>query len=148
MPTVEGSISLQPGCGLGAHDLLPRPLLESLGQWFSARQLEYIAHVLAPGELEVIGDKRDALIIARIKRMPNVRLERFDRMVPVSDDSRRLYQSLQLQWLRDEEYLLGCRLGRRPTHKELFIDFMNNHNGLRFRAYFTLKFPDKMKHRD
>jgi hypothetical protein len=41
----------------------------------------------------------------------------------------------------DETYLLG----RPPTHRELFDDFMNNHNGLRFRAYFALKRPGKMR---
>ena len=51
----------------------------------------------------------------------------------------------QLRWLRDEEYLLGTRLGRRPTQRELFVDFMNHRNGRRFRAYFALKYPDRMK---
>jgi hypothetical protein len=101
--------------------------------------------VLSPDELCVISDLSDALIVARIKRMSNHRLKRFDSLIPVDNRQQRLYQSLQLQWLRDEEYLLGTRLGRSPTQKELFIDFMNNHNGLRFRAFFTLKFPDKMK---
>ena len=31
-----------------------------------------------------------------------------------------------------------------PTQAELFRDFMSNHHGLRFRAYFTMKFPDRM----
>ncbi len=133
------------GIGLSAHDLLPAWLFHELGKRFAPRRLEYIAHVLGADELCVISDLSDALIFARIKRMTNQRLKRFDNLVPIDDRQQRHYQSLQLQWLRDEEYLLGTRLGRSPTHKELFIDFMKNHNGLRFRAFFTLKYPDKMK---
>lgn len=133
------------GTGLSAHDLLPARLLHELNRRFASSRVEYIAHVLSPDELCVISDLSDALIVARIKRMSNQRLERFDTLIPIDNRQQRHYQSLQLQWLRDEEYLLGTRLGRSPTQKELFIDFMNNHNGLRFRAFFTLKFPDKMK---
>lgn len=133
------------GIGLSARDLLPAWLFHELGKRFIASRVEYIAHVLRPDELCVISDLSDALIVARIKRMTNQQLKRFDNLIPVDGRQQRHYQSLQLQWLRDEEYLLGTRLGRSPTHKELFIDFMNNHNGLRFRAFFTLKYPDKMK---
>ena len=133
------------GLGLSAHDLLPARLLHELRKRFVSKRVEYIAHVLTPDELCVISDLSDALIVARIKRMTNRQLGRFDNLIPVDHRQQRHYQSLQLQWLRDEEYLLGTRLGRSPTQKELFIDFMNNHNGLRFRAFFTLKYPDKMK---
>lgn len=120
-------------------------LSDALHRRFSARRVQYISEVLTGEELAVIADLADALIIARIKRMPDHRLERFDDLCPLGPKQQRHYQALQLQWLRDEEYLLGTRLGRRPTQKELFIDFMNNHNGLRFRAYFALKFPREMK---
>jgi len=130
---------------LSAHDLLPAWLFRELSKRFVPTRVEYIAHVLRPDELCVISDLSDALIVARIKRMTNQQLKRFDNLVPADSRQQGHYQSLQLQWLRDEEYLLGTRLGRSPTHKELFIDFMNNHNGLRFRAFFTLKYPDKMK---
>jgi hypothetical protein len=133
------------GPGLSAHDLLPASLVHELSRHFIPSRVEYIAHVLSADELCVISDLSDALIVARIKRMSNQRLKHFDNLVPIDNRQQRHYQSLQLQWLRDEEYLLGTRLGRSPTQKELFIDFMKNHNGLRFRAFFTLKFPHKMK---
>jgi len=101
--------------------------------------------VLSPGELGVVADPADYLIIARIKRMPDERLAKFDKLVPVDSIARKEYHQIQLQWLCTEEYLLGTRLGRKPTHNELFVDFMNNHNGMRFRAYYALKFPQKMK---
>jgi hypothetical protein len=133
------------GLGLSAQDLLPAWLFHELGKRFIPSRVDYIAHVLRPDELCVISDLSDALVVARIKRMTNQQLKRFDNLIPVDSRQQRHYQSLQLQWLRDEEYLLGTRLGRSPTQKELFIDFMNNHNGLRFRAFFTLKYRDKMK---
>lgn len=147
MQTQECTQGTKPclGLGLSARDLLPSWLLQELGKRFVPSRVEYISHVLRPDELCVISDLSDALIVARIKRMTNQQLKRFDNLIPVDSRQQRHYQSLQLQWLRDEEYLLGTRLGRSPTHKELFIDFMNNHNGLRFRAFFTLKYPDKMK---
>lgn len=129
---------------LTARDLLPPAVLAALSARFSPRQFEYIARVLTPQELAVIDDLADALIIARIKRMPDCRLRMFDQLIP-HDGDHQLYRTLQMQWLRDEEYLLGTKLGRRPTHKELFLDFMNNHNGLRFRAYFSLKYPDRVR---
>ena len=125
---------------------LPAALFEVLRRSFTPRQLRYILAALTPGELAVIADPgADALIISRIKRMPGRRLKRFDDLVPADFHQQCCYRSLQLQWLRDEEYLLGTRLGRRPTEKELFIDFMNHGNGLRFRAYFALKFPEHVR---
>lgn len=120
-------------------------LLGELRARFTPRQLDYIAAVLTPDELAVIGDLNDALIFARIKRMPDARLKRFDKLIPADEAQVRFYQSLQLRWLRDEEYLLGTRLGRRPTQRELFVDFLKNHNGQRFRAYFAMKYPERMK---
>ena len=128
-----------------AHDPLPACLVGELRARFTVRQTAYVAAVLSADELAVISDLRDALIIARIKRMPCRRLRRFDDFVPAAEADVRLYQSLQLRWLRDQEYLLGTRLGRRPTPRELFIDFMNSHNGQRFRAYFSMKYPQRMK---
>lgn len=131
---------------LTARDLLPPHLLAALQSRFSARRVEYIAHVLTTSELSIIADLSDALILARLKRMPDERLRRFDQLIPYEGDHQ-LYRTLQMQWLRDEEYFLGTRLGRRPTARELFIDFMHNHHGLRFRAYFSLKYPNRVRHK-
>jgi hypothetical protein len=103
--------------------------------------------VLTEGEQSVISDPADALIIARIKRMSDDRLARFERLEPATSQDVRLYGWLQLCWLQTEEYLLHTRLGRVPTHRELFADFMRNHNGLRFRAYFAMKYPRRVRPR-
>ena len=112
----------------------------------STRRAAYVARVLTDGERAVIADPQDAVILARIKRMPQRRLDRLDAMEPAGREDRRLFGWLQLLWLRDEAYLLGTRLGRSPTHRELFADFTRHQNGLRFRAYFALKFPRRVRH--
>ena len=134
-----------PTCWRPGHSGLRDGLAEKLVSRFPARRLGYIARVLTPAELHVLGDAGDALIVARIKRMPVRRLARYDRLVPAGPQEQRQFHSLQLQWLRDEEYLLGTRLGRRPTQRELISDFLSHRNGPRFRAYFALKYPRKMR---
>ena len=121
------------------------PAIHELSWRFPPRRAAYVARVLTAGELAVIADPADTLILARIKRMSDARLRRFDRLVPADAKHHQLYRVLQMNWLRDEEYLLSTRLGRRPTPKELFVDFMAHKNGLRFRAYFTLKYPERMR---
>lgn len=130
---------------LQAKDLLPDDLYYRLQGYFPRSRVEYIAHVLTPGELRVLGTLSDALIIARIKRMSDAKLKRADRFMPLDEEQQRFYQAVQAEWLKGEQYLLGTRLGRSPTQRELFVDFMNNHNGQRFRAYFLMKYPDRMR---
>ena len=122
-------------------EAVARPVREM----FPPRRAAYVLRVLTSGELSLVADPADALILARIKRMPDRRLRRFDALEPATPSDRRLYDTMQIRWLREEEYLLGTRLGRRPTHAELFADFLRNHNGLRFRAYFAMKFPQRMR---
>ena len=118
---------------------------QELCRWFPPRRAAYVCRVLTRGELAVVADPADTLILARIKRMPDARLRRFDRLVPADPEHHQLFRTLQMNWLRDEEYLLSTRLGRRPTAKELMIDFMHHKNGLRFRAYFAMKYPQRMR---
>jgi hypothetical protein len=132
-------------CGHSAGGSLSPCLLGELRARFTPRQARYVAAVLTKDELAVISNLHDALIFARIKRMSDRQLRRFDRLVPADDAQVRFYQSLQLRWLRDQEYLLGTRLGRVPTAREMFVEFMTQHNGQRFRAYFALKYPDRMR---
>ena len=124
---------------------LPARLGEELTRRFSPRRLGYIVRVLTPEELSVVRDAADALIIARIKRMNERQLRRFDDLVPADPSENRVYHELQLQWLHDEEYLLGTRLGRRPSQREFVADFISHRNGARFRAYFALKYPGKVR---
>jgi hypothetical protein len=132
-------------CGQPAAGSLSPCLLGELRARFTPRQVHYVASVLTADELAVIADLADALLIARIKRMSGERLRKFDQLIPADDTQVRFYQSLQLRWMRDQEYFLTTRLGRAPTAREMFVEFMNHHNGQRFRAYFALKYPDRMR---
>jgi hypothetical protein len=151
MQTAPITVESRPSSDLGNQAEWPgtsatnRSTLAELPVVFNPREARYISKVLTASELAVIADRRDALFIARIKRMPHRKLARYDGFIPSNAADQRFYCAIQRQWLRDEEYLLGTRLGRSPTAKELFIDFMNNHNGLRFRAFFAMKFPDRVK---
>ncbi len=128
---------------LSDQELIPNSFGD-LKRDFSNRKLHYIASVLNDDEIKVLSDNRDALIIARIKRMSKDKLKKFDSYVPKNEEEMRLYELVQVGWLRTEEWLVGTRLRRRPTQKELFADFLNNNNGLRFRAYYTMKYPERM----
>ena len=48
--------------------------------------MAYVARVLTAGELAVIADPADALIIARIKRTPDRLLARFEQLEPALRD--------------------------------------------------------------
>ena len=127
-----------------AKALLPGDLYHRLKGYFTPMRVDYIASVLSPGELRILGSLSDALIIARIKRMSDEKLRRADQFVPRDEHQERFYQAVQSEWLKGEQYLLGTRLGRSPTERELFVDFMNNHNGQRFRTFFLMKYPERM----
>ena len=132
-------------CSPVGHEPPPPGMIARLREHFSPRRVTYIADALTAGELAVVSDLGDALIIARIKRMPDRRLRRYERLEPAAAEDRKLYNNLQCRWLAEETYLLSTRLGRQPTHGELFADFMRNHNGLRVRAYFAMKFPRRVR---
>lgn len=129
------------GDGSGSRSVNPPSSVRRLAL---PRRLRYVLQVLTPDELAMVPDAEDALIIARIKRMSARRLTRFDRFVPTGSQHCREYYCLQLQWVRSAEYLLGTRLGRPPTQRELVADFTRHANGPRFRAYFAMKFPLKV----
>lgn len=130
--------------GAPVSSSLPPRVWDELSQALPLREARYVAAILTAEELSVLAELKDAIIIARIKRMPHARLRRFDCFFPHSKEDQDLYRKTQLRWLRDEEYLLGTRLGRSPKAREITHDFNVLQLGLRFRAYFAMKFPDRV----
>jgi hypothetical protein len=57
----------------------------------------------------------------------------------------RHYLSIQRKWLEDEIYFLGVKLNRKPSQKEISENPERDKNAIRFRAFYCLKFPDKVK---
>ena len=57
----------------------------------------------------------------------------------------RHYLSIQRKWLQDELYYLGLKLNHNPTPKEFDLDLIETKNTERFRAFYCLKYPDKVQ---
>jgi hypothetical protein len=120
-------------------------LVRRVHSCFKPFRARYILLVLTDDELRIIPNPHDALIIARIKRMSAQRLRSFDAYIPINAIEQRNYYRAQTEWIAHEQYLLTRRLGRTPTHAELSADFIHAQNGQRFRAYYVLKYPERMK---
>lgn len=129
------------GVRADASVLLPRHY-SSLSKIFTPMRLRYVASVLTDEEIDLIRDPTDALIMARIKRMTPEELRRFDRYAPKDENAQKLFNNVQVSWIKDEEWVVGSRIGHKPSQKELFADFMKYNNGVRYRAYFTMKHPE------
>jgi hypothetical protein len=142
---MNGSTLIQSPPAVWATKVPPPHLVERLQHHFGPRRARYIAHTLSVEELDIVEDFKDAYILARIKRMDDRRLQFFDRFVPVDAVQQRAFATAQMEWIRREQYLLSCRLGRSPNHSELSADFNLNRNGQRFRAYYVMKFKERMK---
>jgi len=55
------------------------------------------------------------------------------------------YAEIQKHWIEVEIYYLAQKLGREPSDEELIGDFEETHNPERYRAFYVLKFPEKIK---
>jgi hypothetical protein len=55
------------------------------------------------------------------------------------------YLSIQKRWIQDEIYFLGIKLGKDPTSQEIIDNKERNKNNLRFRAFYCMMYPDKVK---
>jgi hypothetical protein len=51
------------------------------------------------------------------------------------------YNTLELEWLKVEKYLLGLRLGHAPSEQELMADMDQERLTLHFRVYYALTKP-------
>ncbi len=146
MVAVQTKFVLTHAKGKKAEELLPFALLVILQQYFSCRELNYISKVLSVDELRVIGDLHDSLIVARIKRMLPSQIAHYDHFLPKNEEEQKRYNIEQLEGLEDEEWLLGTRCLHRPNSHEFVEDFLKCKNGIRFRAYYCLKYPERMRH--
>jgi len=84
----------------------------------------------------------DASIIQYIDSLPSQSVFLFSTNF-ISTDLKH-YVVLQCQWIETEKYLLGTVLNREPTEQELIDEWISHFNSERFRAFYVLKFPDKV----
>lgn len=56
----------------------------------------------------------------------------------------RHYMSVQKAWIEDDIYFLGCELQCKPTATQIAERILTGRQSRRFRAYYTLRYPDKV----
>lgn len=81
-------------------------------------------------------------IIDKIDSLSIEELSQYNNFYP---QDLRHYINVQKKWLEDGIYYLGTRIGRRPTQDEIIKDMEQTKNAIRFRAFYCLSFPEKVK---
>ncbi|MCG8528685.1 MAG: hypothetical protein MI748_20065 [Opitutales bacterium] len=56
------------------------------------------------------------------------------------------YSRKQTKWIQDAVYYLGIDLGHIPTAGEIADKLLNSNHTQRFRAFYALKYPEKVEH--
>lgn len=84
----------------------------------------------------------DSEIISEIDSLSYDKLLEYSHFYP---QDLRHYLIKQREWLQDEKYYLGIKLNHNPTEIEFEKDLQETKNAERFRAFYCLKYPDKIK---
>jgi hypothetical protein len=120
-------------------------------EYYKEKDADLICDTLTEEELRTIDStlglvpEKDYFHLAVVKRVVrnNPKLARdFDSYK--SKDTHH-YLELQANWLKCEQNLLAWELHREPTTPEFTKDFRDNQNGLRFKIFYCLKYPDKVE---
>lgn len=101
---------------------------------------------LTEEELRLVSDPKDIPILTKIKRMSLGEIEGFQEYGPKRKYFSH-YNQLQIEWLKTERYLLGTRLQRSPTDEEAAKEYVE-HNALRFRVFYVLKYWENVERLD
>ncbi|MDP1695814.1 MAG: hypothetical protein Q8L29_02805 [archaeon] len=87
--------------------------------------------------------ERDEVILAVIERMmkfDKCRFDKFDSFIP-QREYRGNYIDIQRQWLIVEYHILGD-----PQDEDLLLsDSQKNHNPERYRAFYVIKYPERVE---
>lgn len=94
-------------------------------------------------ERAIVDDSDDVHILEQIKGMSSQELKVFDSYGPVDFCH---YVRLERKWLETAKYLIATRPGHSSdvSDPELLEDVRENHLAERFRAWYVLKFPEKV----
>ena len=90
---------------------------------------------------EIIHEERRD-IIDEIDAMTSDQLEKFSDYIPTD---LRDYVTMQSKWIQDSIYFLGIDCGHVPTAVEISDKLLNTDHSMRYRAYYALKYPDKVR---
>jgi hypothetical protein len=55
------------------------------------------------------------------------------------------YMRIQSEWFLKEKYYLGVKLRKNPTEIETLNAWEEHRNSERFKAFYVIKFPDRIK---
>jgi len=99
---------------------------------------------LSAEERAIISTESETLLEI-VKGMSVENLRTFDLFKPKYTKH---YNDVQIGWLEKEAYLVGAREGHKPTEIEVMDDVFEHHNELRFRAYYSMRYPEMVCHVD
>jgi hypothetical protein len=136
---------------LREREPLSEARLNFLKKYYGNRKASYIARIFDEADLFDIEITRgsipeeDFFFIARATRIVNEKFYLAEKFEEARILDMHHYNSLQRSWLEYEGKLLTWEFGRKPTTRELFEDFKKHRNGQRFRVFYCLKFPEKVR---
>src|SRR3989344_5370621 len=117
---------------------------------YTQRQARLIRAVLTHNEMQVIDDTdsmdyRDYLAVTKTRqaRKKPERIKRFQRLEPRPEYKHDYFQR-EIAWLSEMKYLVGTRK-REPTTDDIRQEIKENHISETFRAYYCIRFPDKVQ---
>lgn len=96
--------------------------------------------------IQVWASPEDSEIINKVDSMNNTTLNYYSEHFVVIDLKH--YMKLQIKWMEEERYFLGTRVHHNPTDEELIEDWILHKNPQRFRAFYVLKYPEKVEEND
>lgn len=86
-------------------------------------------------------DERE--ILRSVDELSKEDLELFSKKFKPTDFKH--YMDLQIKWISEEKYFLGESLNKNPDDNELISAWINHNNSQRFRAFYVLRYPDKVE---
>ncbi len=128
---------------------LSEPEIDKIKKFYSERKAGYIRKTLTDEELDAINGTiglgiEDYLALAKVKKiMSDPELAKlYDKCSPTDKEH---YLGLEKHWIEHEHDLLVSRFHREPTPHEFAEDFREHENGPRFKVFYCLKFPERIK---
>jgi hypothetical protein len=99
---------------------------------------------LTSEERAIITTPEDLPILQEIKSMTLEELNQFNCYLPLDCKH---YIALEKQWLETERYLIANRPGHPPevSEEELIFDIRETRLAERFRAWYYMRFPNKVR---
>jgi hypothetical protein len=83
----------------------------------------------------------DCEVLCRVDTMSAEELRSYRNIIPTD---LKHYMTVQKAWIEADFYYLGCELQCHPTPAQKADRILNGPDSDRFRAYYVLRFPDRV----